>query len=155
MMNEEACEDVPEGPDNPLGGQSQHIKFEDNARLTRSAVGDRTGRPRSRSNSQSQSRRRSLSRGPESQTFSPYGELQIEYRTLSIHASEARHVADNTSDLKVTKDKEHDGDYFGSLEYHELAIDQVCQRFNVNPDQGLSHDMASVRLRAMGQTLFQ
>lgn len=106
--------------------------------------------------SRSISHRRSLSRGSASSTnhkrlppTSPYSGVQIEYRTLSIHVSESRNVEANTPDLKTAHFAGED--YFASLDFHELSTDEVCRRFNVSKEQGLSESAAKVRLDRDGQ----
>lgn len=140
-------------PENPEAGHNAHIAFGPD--LQRAVTQERNGRTRSRSHSRS--RRRSLSIGPDVSSPSPYGELQIEYRTLSIHASEARRIRD-LADSKEQSDgdatlKDADDDYFAALDYHKLSSDGVCQFLNVDSNEGLSHSAAATRLKRDGHNI--
>ncbi|KAK0388351.1 hypothetical protein NLU13_4596 [Sarocladium strictum] len=101
------------------------------------------------------SRRRSISRGSSfrrASVVSPQSELQIQYRTLSIHVSEAKKDPDEKAEHTVDK-KKADEDYFSNLEYHTLSVDQICQQLNVSLEQGLSADAAEIRLSRDGKNM--
>jgi sodium/potassium-transporting ATPase subunit alpha len=83
---------------------------------------------------------------------SPQSELQIQYRTLSIHVSEAKKDSEERPD-QILQDKKVDEDYFSNLEYHTLAVDQLCQQLNVSLDQGLSANAAEIRLSRDGKNM--
>ncbi|KAI1173667.1 cation-transporting ATPase pma1 [Nemania sp. FL0916] len=98
--------------------------------------------------SRSLSRRRSASR-------QPYSELQIEYRTLSIHVSDTKDASDNSPEKDASKKdaKVEAEEYFANLDYHIITADEVCQRFNVAQDQGLSLSSATIRLKQNGENI--
>ncbi|KAJ6445169.1 Na/K ATPase alpha 1 subunit [Purpureocillium lavendulum] len=134
------------------------ITFHDDTNPARIARGRTTagrGRNDGEGTSRSRSRRRSLSRASSvsraNLPSSPYSGVQIEYRTLSIHVAESRNVdsAETAADVKATK--KDDQDYFSNLNFHELAVDQICQQLNVAQDQGLSDSSAAHRLQRDGK----
>lgn len=101
--------------------------------------------------------RRSLSRGSvnsfrRAPAASPQSELQIQYRTLSIQVSEAKRASEERSD-DLIGGKAQAEDYFANLEYHKLAVDQICQQLNVDLDQGLSDNAAGIRMGRDGKNM--
>ncbi|KAK3320379.1 hypothetical protein B0T19DRAFT_492568 [Cercophora scortea] len=87
---------------------------------------------------------------------SPYGNVQIECRTLSIQVYDS-HNADTrgnaSEEIKGTaagKNRD-DHDYFAKLNFHELTVAQICQQLNVAQDRGLSESSAANRLRRDGR----
>ncbi|KAH6606113.1 cation-transporting atpase pma1 [Trichoderma cornu-damae] len=104
------------------------------------------------------SRKRSMSRGSATSRrdlpSSPYSGVQIEYRTLSIHVSESRHVdSDNLADIKDAKKEGAKEEYFSNLTFHELQVDQLCQQLNVSQDAGLSESAVAIRLQRDGRNM--
>lgn len=102
-------------------------------------------------------RRRSISRSSVSSfrrapAVSPQNELQIQYRTLSIHVSEAKKDSEERPD-QLLQDKKIDEDYFSNLEYHTIGVDQLCQQLNVSLEQGLSANAAGIRLGRDGKNV--
>ena len=111
---------------------------------------ERHGRARARARRDSQSRsrsRRSISSSRSRLPNSPYGEIQIEYRTLSIQVSEAKRI-DEPKDIDA--DPKGLDDYFSSLQFHELQVEQLCQQLNVSQRDGLSTDIAAQRMERDG-----
>ncbi|PKS05410.1 hypothetical protein jhhlp_008786 [Lomentospora prolificans] len=115
----------------------------------RSERGGRPTDPHGGRHQRSLSRDSRSSAGSRGQPQSPYAGVQIEYRTLSIHVSESRHI-DQGADAKLDVGKNRE-EYFSGLTYHELQVDQVCQLFNVSLDQGLTENAASIRLARDGK----
>ncbi|KAH8178785.1 e1-E2 ATPase domain-containing protein [Sarocladium implicatum] len=102
-------------------------------------------------------RRRSISRSSVSSfrrapAASAESELQIQYRTLSFHVSEAKAASEERPD-HVLESKKLDEDYFSNLEYHKVDVDQLCQQLNVSLEQGLSKHAAEVRLSRDGKNM--
>jgi sodium/potassium-transporting ATPase subunit alpha len=75
--------------------------------------------------------------------------IPIGFRTLSIQVSESQGRAGEPP-LKNTPDGENK-DYFGQLEYHTLSGKEVCDRFNVFQEQGLTLEAAATRLQRDGK----
>ncbi|KAI1432523.1 calcium ATPase [Xylaria sp. CBS 124048] len=122
------------------------IAFQDELPANQQRRGRELGSRRNSRSSRSLSRHRSANR-------QPYSELQIEYRTLSIHVSDSKDVNAN-ADLKSANkddDKKKADEYFSNLDYHVVSADEVCQRFNVDPNQGLSLNAAENRLKQNGE----
>jgi sodium/potassium-transporting ATPase subunit alpha len=114
------------------------------SRRERGRVHGRTARRRSRSQS-----RDSIS-SIRSRTASVSG-IPIGFRTLSIQVGESQAKASEPP-LKPTKTTDSENkDYFGSLDYHTLSTKEVCDRFNVFQEQGLSADAAATRLQRDGK----
>lgn len=101
----------------------------------------RHARARSRSNSISSVRSRV-------QTTSGY---PIEFRTLSFQVSHSQEV----SRKAVETEPEHNEnlEHFKAIDYHLQSPEKVCEGFNVNPDQGLSQDVAARRLQEHGKNV--
>ncbi|KAK3196310.1 hypothetical protein K4F52_000691 [Lecanicillium sp. MT-2017a] len=140
---------VPEAAEKEPAERDFRITFDDatHPRLARSR--SRAGeRERSRSRRRSLSRSSSISRS--NLPTSPYSELPLHYRTLSINVAESRQVeTEETTDIKAVK--KEDEDYFSHLNFHELNADQIYQQLNVHKHDGLSHDMAASRLQRDGK----
>ncbi|KAI1827332.1 cation-transporting ATPase pma1 [Xylaria intraflava] len=132
-------------------GPGARIAFEDGITADQQRTGREAGREAgSRRNSRSS---RSLSRHRTGNRL-PYSELQIEYRTLSIHVSDSKDINSASNDLKsVNKDddKKKADEYFANLDYHVVGADEICQRFNVDQNQGLSLNAAANRLKQNGE----
>lgn len=79
-------------------------------------------------------------------------DLPIGYRTLSIQVSESQNVADVEAAKKAAA-KVDDTEYFASLDLHTLSTAQICQRFNVVADQGLSESGAAARRARLGPNM--
>ncbi|KAI1110066.1 hypothetical protein F5Y14DRAFT_382476 [Nemania sp. NC0429] len=123
------------------------IAFHDDI-LSEQNRGRGQGARRNSQQSRSRSRHRSASR-------QPYSELQIEYRTLSIHVSDTQEIKENSpmKDDAKKDDKAKAEEYFANLDYHIISADEVCQRFNVAQDQGLSLSSAANRLKQNGENI--
>lgn len=77
--------------------------------------------------------------------------IPIEFRTLSIQVTETQAKASDPP-LKDTKNTHNENrDYFEQLEYHTLSTQDVCSRFNVFQEQGLSNEAAATRLQRDGK----
>jgi sodium/potassium-transporting ATPase subunit alpha len=111
------------------------------SRRERGRIHGRTARRRSRSQS-----RDSIS-SIRSRTASVSG-IPIGFRTLSIQVGESQAKASEPP-LKTTDSENKD--YFGALDYHKLSTKEVCDRFNVFQEQGLSADAAATRLQRDGK----
>jgi sodium/potassium-transporting ATPase subunit alpha len=132
-------------PEAATTGVATRITFEPDSRRGRSPSRRRDQRRRSLSrNSVS-----SFSRAPAS---SPQSELQIQYRTLSIHVSEAKKDSEERPE-RILENKKVDEDYFSNLEYHTLPVDQLCQQLNVSLTDGLSANAAEIRLSRDGKNM--
>ncbi|KOS20025.1 Sodium/potassium-transporting ATPase subunit alpha-3 [Escovopsis weberi] len=169
-----ADEIPPESEDKDANNNDVRITFHDAAHPGR-AGGRPADRERDRdrdrdSNGRSTSRRRSLSRSSTHSRrdlpSSPYSGVQIEYRTLSIHVSESRNVADAGASAAAALEKEHDEagagtgkggrvpgdeDYFAGLTFHQLPAERLCQQLNVSSSAGLSSSAAATRLARDGR----
>lgn len=143
-----------EGDRDPRDPRDLRITFFDDIRDGRQARDTATGQTRG-PESHSRSHKRSMSRDSASSSrsrraTSQYPAIPIEYRTLSIQASQSRNVeADTSADTK--KVKKDDEDYFANLTFHELDVTQICQQLNVARDQGLSEEAAARRLQRDGR----
>ncbi|KAI2632959.1 putative Na/K ATPase alpha 1 subunit [Xylaria nigripes] len=80
----------------------------------------------------------------------PYSELQIEYRTLSIHVSDSKEVSADVKSFDKDDGKKKNDEYFSNLDYHIISADDICQRFNVDQNSGLSVNAAANRLQQNG-----
>ncbi|CAK7205576.1 hypothetical protein SEUCBS139899_008354 [Sporothrix eucalyptigena] len=179
-MPEESMEEGPEavkdglssqsGQDNPVGvGLPGRITFGPDRREGRTdeEMGVALGPVGGTSRATSRARRRSVSRSSRqrSRSRSRTAGIPIEYRTLSIHVSESRRKTEddleNLKNRKGGKDSkagtkggaatlEVQGDYFASLDFHELEVAELCQRFNVDAETGLSEHAAATRLARDG-----
>jgi sodium/potassium-transporting ATPase subunit alpha len=77
--------------------------------------------------------------------------VPVGFRTLSIQVSESRARAGDPPH-KHTEDTESENkDYFGQLDYHLLSAKDVCDRFNVFQEQGLTQEAAATRLQRDGR----
>jgi sodium/potassium-transporting ATPase subunit alpha len=107
---------------------------------------DRDARFRSMSRASSRSSHRRI---PKS---SSYLGIPVEYRTLSLRASERRRAEqDVASDLKPVHQEERD--YFANIAYHQLDLHELCQQLAVAPLQGLSHTAVDERLERDGDNV--
>ncbi|KJZ69730.1 hypothetical protein HIM_10870 [Hirsutella minnesotensis 3608] len=148
-----ASETTTEAAEKEVADRETRITFHDDVDESRVGRG-RTITGRTGDGSRSRSRRRSLSRTSSisraNLPSSPYSGIQIEYRTLSIHAAESRNVASTqTADFK-TGEKD-DQDYFNKLNFHQLSPDQICQQLNVAKGEGLSDSSAAHRIQRDGR----
>ncbi|EDU50209.1 MgtA, Cation transport ATPase [Pyrenophora tritici-repentis] len=80
-------------------------------------------------------------------TVQPETALPITYRTLSIEIDEGQYKKQN----EVKKAKEKAAVDLADLEWHTLAIHELCRRLSVDLDQGLSDDQSKRRLNEHGQ----
>lgn len=126
-------------------GAPPRITFEPDTRRGRTTSGREDERHRSISRSSVSSFRRAPAASAES-------ELQIQYRTLSFHVSEAKVASEERPD-HVLESKKLDEDYFSNLEYHKVDVDQLCQQLNVSLEQGLSKHAAEIRLNRDGKNM--
>ncbi|PWN50093.1 calcium ATPase [Violaceomyces palustris] len=95
--------------------------------------------------------------------------IPIGYRTLSIHVydsqrfeGERRHVPQSSKRrwfpfgkkaATAQASSDQDGDFFGSLDFHSISVDAVCQRFNVGASSGLDSPSAARRLQRNGKNV--
>jgi len=76
----------------------------------------------------------------------------IEHRTLSFQVSHSQaQAAARGVEVESKEREEEDHKYFARLAYHTLNTDEVCQRLNVLPLQGLSESVAVQRLQRDGK----
>ncbi|KAM4067459.1 E1-E2 ATPase domain-containing protein [Hirsutella rhossiliensis] len=100
--------------------------------------------------SRSLSRRRTSTSSRVDPPSTSHAGVHIEYRTLSINIDESRDV--ETVILADTKAARTDSqDYFASLSFHKLNVDQICQQLNVAKDKGLPDSIVAIRLRRDGK----
>lgn len=116
----------------------------DDIEVDRRERGRRNARRRSRSQS-----RDSIS-SIHSRTQSVSG-IPIGFRTLSIQVGESQAKAGEPP-LKHTELTDNENkDYFEQLDYHTLNTKDVCDRFGVFQEQGLSREAATTRLQRDGK----
>ncbi|KAI9281009.1 hypothetical protein BC943DRAFT_310639 [Umbelopsis sp. AD052] len=72
--------------------------------------------------------------------------IPVEFRTLSIHVTDSIHVPNNKNKGKEVDDSE----YFASMEFHKLTMEEVVQRFNTSDTLGLDTSAAENRLKRNG-----
>ncbi|KAL5113432.1 hypothetical protein ACEQ8H_008700 [Pleosporales sp. CAS-2024a] len=77
--------------------------------------------------------------------------IPIGFRTLSIQISESQAKASGPPLKDSKRTHGENKDYFGRLEYHTLSTKDVCDRFNVFPEQGLTNEAAGTRLQRDGK----
>lgn len=140
---------------NPSTAAPRTITFSPSAAAAANTP-DPTSRPgRRTSRSLSRHRSRSLSRSSSHRApASPYSDLQITFRTLSIHVSESQAQHDPSADLKDTTASsadDSDTNYFNSLPFHSLPVQPLLQRLNVSLTSGLSSTSAASRLQRNGK----
>ncbi|KAI4637641.1 hypothetical protein J4E83_000458 [Alternaria metachromatica] len=80
-------------------------------------------------------------------TVQPETALPITYRTLSIEIDEDQHKKQD----EVKRAKEKAAVDLADLEWHTLAVHELCRRLSVDIDQGLSDDQAQRRISEHGQ----
>ncbi|KAI4690640.1 uncharacterized protein J4E88_002112 [Alternaria novae-zelandiae] len=80
-------------------------------------------------------------------TVQPETALPITYRTLSIEIDEDQHKKQD----EVKRAKEKAAVDLADLEWHTLAVHELCRRLSVDIDQGLSDDQAKRRISEHGQ----
>jgi sodium/potassium-transporting ATPase subunit alpha len=77
--------------------------------------------------------------------------IPIHFRTLSMQVSESQ-AREKHSPLDRAKSTDSaNKDYFEQLDYHILSTKNVCDRFNVFQDRGLSSEAAATRLERDGK----
>lgn len=77
--------------------------------------------------------------------------VPIEFRTLSIQVGESRARARYPPSKDGKSSDSANKDYFERLDYHLLSLKDVCDRFNVLQEQGLSREAAVARLQRDGK----
>lgn len=124
------------------------------SRPSKIAFEETKGRVRAKSGIQTTRRQRSRSRDSissiRSQAHSTSG-IPIEFRTLSIQISESQADAKNPPNKGGSSGDDANKDYFEQLDYHMLGVKNVCDRFNVFQEQGLSDNAAATRLLRDGR----
>lgn len=144
-LNDEATAVVLKG-DAIEASRRPRIIFDDEVRdpedQRRSRWEQRQARARSRSNSISSVRSRVQSTSG----------IPIGFRTLSFQVSHSQEVSHQPLDEGSDRSNEN-LEYFKALNYHLLPPDEVCQRFNVDPEQGLGQDVAAQRLQQQGKNI--
>ncbi|KAI4956212.1 hypothetical protein J4E91_000423 [Alternaria rosae] len=80
-------------------------------------------------------------------TVQPETALPITYRTLSIEIDEDQYKKQD----EVKRAKEKAAVDLADLEWHTLAVHELCRRLSVDIDQGLSDDQAKRRISEHGQ----
>ncbi|KAG5638701.1 hypothetical protein H0H81_010926 [Sphagnurus paluster] len=68
--------------------------------------------------------------------------IPIGFRTLSIQVTESQHPAKAKDDVV---------DFFGTLTFHTVDVDKLCQMFNVNSERGLDNEVAARNLQRDGK----
>jgi sodium/potassium-transporting ATPase subunit alpha len=132
-----------DAPDLEKAGNNTRIVWDDVDHRERGRLHGEAPRRRSRSQSRDsissiRSRRQSVSGIP------------IGFRTLSIQVSESKAKAGDPPS-KHTDSEDKDKDFFGHLEYHTLSAKDVCDRFNVFQEQGLTQEASATRLQRDGK----
>jgi sodium/potassium-transporting ATPase subunit alpha len=136
----------------PAGGVSALEKQVNNSRVVwqdvNQCVRGRSHGKTTRRGSRSQSRDSISSIRSRTQSVSG---IPIGFRTLSMQVSESQAKAKDPP-LKNTKNDDRENkDYFGQLDYHVLNAKNVCDRFNVFQEQGLTQEAAATRLQRDGK----
>ncbi|KAH7381738.1 hypothetical protein BKA66DRAFT_419220 [Pyrenochaeta sp. MPI-SDFR-AT-0127] len=80
-------------------------------------------------------------------TVQPETALPITYRTLSIEIDEGQQKHQN----EVKRAKEKAAVDLADLEWHTLAVHELCRRLSADTDQGLSEDQAKRRITEYGK----
>ncbi|KAL6705838.1 hypothetical protein ACN47E_006298 [Coniothyrium glycines] len=80
-------------------------------------------------------------------TVQPETALPITYRTLSIEIDEGQ----QHKQTEVKKAKEKTAVDLAGLEWHTLAVHELCRRLSVDVDQGLSLDQVARRMSEYGK----
>jgi sodium/potassium-transporting ATPase subunit alpha len=125
-------------------GNTPRIVWEDAHNRDRGRLHDKAARRSSRS----QSRDSISSIRTRAQSVSG---IPIGFRTLSMQISESQIKAGDPP-LKHTKTTDSENkDYFAQLDYHTLSTKEVCDRFNVFQEQGLTREAAATRLQRDGK----
>lgn len=134
------CDDVEKQP-------NRHIVFEEAHRRAREqSATEGSRRPRSRSRDSISSVR--------SRAQSTSG-IPIEFRTLSFQISESRADSNKPPTKRPGGSDSANKDYFEQLDYHILPSKNVCERFHVIQEQGLSKNAAAARLQQDGKNEIQ
>lgn len=134
------------GESHPPLTQQPRIVFQDEDAI-------RPGRRSHRRGSRQRSASRDSISSVRSRANSTSG-IPIEFRTISFQVSESQAIGRTLSkDKKATTKKDDDKNHFDSIDFHTLSGTQVCQQFNVLPEQGLSSTAASTRLQRNGKNI--
>lgn len=80
--------------------------------------------------------------------------VPIEFRTLSYQVGDSYAVDDIKHAKKAHKDEDKERDYFTNLDFHLLDGPAICQKLNVNSDNGLDTADATARLARDGPNTF-
>lgn len=81
--------------------------------------------------------------------------IPIGFRTLSFQVSESRsqYDKDRSAVRETRKEKKHTTHDFAQADQHAVSIDELCNRYRVSPNVGLSQEAASKRLQQDGQNV--
>ena len=115
---------------------------DDERRLPRQSRTQASRRPRSRSHDSISSVR--------SRAQSTSG-IPIEFRTLSFQISDSQANPGHAPEKRGKSADNVERDFFEQLDYHNLSVKNVCDRFNVFQAQGLSKNAAATRLQRDGK----
>ena len=152
----ESCQE-PDDTDTKEASHVSHSQINDDPerqfKPSRVVFEETQGRVKEQSGIQAIRRQRSRSRDSissvRSQAHSTSG-IPIEFRTLSIQISESQAEAKNPPNKRGKPSDDANKDYFEQLDYHILSAKNVCDRFNVFQEQGLSDNAAATRLSRDG-----
>ncbi|KAJ9634171.1 hypothetical protein H2204_006502 [Knufia peltigerae] len=81
--------------------------------------------------------------------------IPIGFRTLSFNVSESRSQYDKDASAagEKRKDKKHTSKDFAQADQHMVSADELCNRYRVSPNVGLSSEAASKRLQQDGKNI--